>query len=43
VRACEAAGSKVLTTADHGALRFRWQGANAARVQSARFGELAPD
>ncbi|MDP3430523.1 MAG: MBL fold metallo-hydrolase, partial [Desulfomicrobium sp.] len=43
VRACEAAGSKVLTTADHGAVRFRWQGTNAARVQSARFGELAPD
>lgn len=43
VRACEAAGSKVLTTADHGAVRFRWQGVHAARVQSARFGELAPD
>ena len=43
VRACQAAGSKVLTTADHGAVRFRWQGGTAARVKSARFGEVVPD
>lgn len=43
VSACEAAGSKVLTTADHGAVRFRWQGGAAVRVNSARFGEVVQD
>ena len=43
VRACEAAGTSVLTTADHGAVRFSWKGADAVRVKSARFGELPPD
>lgn len=41
VRACEAAGATVLTTAEHGALRFRWRRAGPVRVESARFGELA--
>jgi len=43
VRACEAAGAVVLTTAEHGAVRFRWKGAETVRVESARFGELAGD
>ncbi len=43
VQACERAGLKVLTTADHGALCFRWQGQGAVRVRSARFGELVGD
>ena len=38
VGACEGAGLKVLTTADHGALKFCWRGEDAARVESARYG-----
>ncbi len=36
VRACEAAGSDVLTTADHGAVRFRWEGDGPPEVDCAR-------
>jgi competence protein ComEC len=36
VRACEAAGSAVLTTADHGAVRFRWAGAGPPQADCAR-------
>ncbi len=43
VSACEAAGSRVLTTAEHGAVRFRWKVGEAVRVESARFGEMAGD
>ncbi len=41
VQACEEAGLTVLSTADHGAVRFCWQGPRAVRVISARRGELA--
>lgn len=43
VRACERAGARVLTTAEHGAVRFRWRGGEAVRVRSVRQGELARD
>ena len=43
VRACEQAGVTVLSTADHGAVRFRWQGKEPVLVRSARLGELAGD
>jgi competence protein ComEC len=43
VQACEAAGASVLTTADHGAVRFSWKGAGAVRVKSARFGAWTRD
>ena len=36
VRACEDAGSPVLTTAAHGAIRFRWEEGGAAAVECAR-------
>lgn len=36
VRACEAAGSAVLTTAESGAVRFRWEGAGRPMVRLAR-------
>jgi competence protein ComEC len=43
VQACERAGAQVLSTAEHGAVRFRWQGRGAALVTSARFGGLTGD
>lgn len=43
VEACERAGARVLTTADHGAVRFCWRGTEALLVRSVRFGELATD
>lgn len=43
VLACKRAGLEILTTADHGALRFCWRGEKAARVESARFGVLCGD
>ena len=43
VRACRRAGLEVLTTADHGALRFIWRGQEAVRVESARFGGIRRD
>ena len=43
VRTCERAGIKVLSTAEHGAVRFRWQGRGAALVTSARLGDLIGD
>lgn len=49
VRACEAAGTVVLTTARHGAVRFVWQDGEPARARCARpgcpeaaFGALCP-
>jgi competence protein ComEC len=38
VGACERAGLTVLTTAEHGALKFCWRGEDAVRVESARYG-----
>ena len=43
VRACEAAGSKVMTTADHGAVRFLWREGREVLVRSARFGPWPVD
>ena len=43
VRACMRAGLEVFTTADHGALRFRWRGDETVRVESARFGAFRGD
>jgi len=43
VRACEAAGSTVLTTADHGAVRFLWRCGQKAAVRSARLGAWSAD
>jgi competence protein ComEC len=43
VRDCERAGINVLSTAEHGAVRFHWQGRGAALVTSARFGGLTED
>jgi competence protein ComEC len=43
VRACEKAGAKVLSTAEHGAVRFRWQGREGPLVTSARLGDLTGD
>lgn len=38
VSACEQAGSTVMTTADHGAVRFLWREGRDVLVESARFG-----
>ncbi|UTF48732.1 DNA internalization-related competence protein ComEC/Rec2 [Desulfomicrobium sp. ZS1] len=38
VGVCERAGLTVLTTAEHGALKFCWRGEDAVRVESARYG-----
>lgn len=43
VRACEAAGCTVLTTADYGAVRFLWRDGQDAAVRSARFGAWNAD
>ncbi len=43
LQACEEAGITVLSTADHGAVRFRWRGRGPVRVESVRLGELAGD
>ena len=43
VLACKRVGLEVLTTAEHGAVRFRWRGDKAARVESARFGAFRGD
>lgn len=43
VGACERAGARVLTTAEHGAVRFRWRGGEPARVERARTGAPAGD
>ena len=43
VQACNEAGLTVLSTAEHGAVRFRWQGSGAVRVSSARLGRLGED
>jgi competence protein ComEC len=43
VQACKQAGLEVLSTAEHGALRFCWRGEDAVRVESARIGALCRD
>jgi competence protein ComEC len=43
VSACEDEGSTVMTTADHGAVRFLWQEGREVVVQSARFGPWPGD
>ena len=37
VRACEASGARVMTTARHGAVRFSWEEGASAKVRCARF------
>lgn len=43
VRACENAGSVVLTTAEHGSVRFLWRSGEDFVVHGARVGKLFPD
>ena len=43
VSACEQAGSTVMTTADHGAVRFLWREGRDVLVESARFGPWPGD
>lgn len=43
VSACEQAGSTVMTTAEHGAVRFLWREGRDVLVESARFGPWRGD